>query len=41
MVQSAIVTTSIFALTEAVAKFAALTDYHLVVQGDKKSPSEW
>ena len=41
MAQSAIVITSIFAPTEAVAKFAALTDYHLVVVGDKKSPAEW
>lgn len=39
--KSSIVITSIFAPTEAVAKFAALPDYQLVVAGDKKSPAEW
>jgi len=37
----AIVITSIFAPTEAVTKFAGLTDYQLIVAGDKKSPAEW
>ena len=37
----AIVITSIFAPTEAVSKFAALSDYQLIVVGDKKSPAQW
>lgn len=36
-----IVITSIFAPTEAVNKFATLTDYELIVAGDKKSPAHW
>lgn len=38
---ASIVITSIFAPTKAVAKFAALADYRLIVAGDKKSPAEW
>jgi hypothetical protein len=41
MPQSSIVITSIFAPTEAVTKFASLSDYQLVVAGDKKSPANW
>lgn len=41
MVQSSIVITSIFAPTVAVAKFAGLSDYQLIVAGDKKSPAHW
>jgi hypothetical protein len=37
----AIVITSIFAPTEAVTKFAALSTHQLIVAGDKKSPSQW
>lgn len=36
-----IVITSIFAPTEAVEKFANLSDYQLIVAGDKKSPAQW
>ena len=36
-----IVITSIFAPTEAVEKFAGLSEYQLVVAGDKKSPAQW
>lgn len=36
-----IVITSIFKPTEAIERFAALTDYHLVVVGDKKTPAGW
>jgi len=36
-----IVITSIFEPTEAVEKFAGLSDYHLIVVGDKKSPLDW
>jgi hypothetical protein len=36
-----IVITSIFNPTEAIEKFSALTDYHLVVVGDKKTPADW
>jgi len=36
-----IVITSIFNPTEAVEKFAGLSEYNLVVVGDKKSPNEW
>ena len=36
-----IVITSIFEPTEAVKRFAHLDDYHLVVVGDKKTPSDW
>jgi len=36
-----IVITSIFKPTEAIEKFAALKDYHLVVVGDKKTPAGW
>lgn len=39
--KSHIVITSIFAPTEAVAKFSQLPSYQLVVAGDKKSPAEW
>ena len=41
MTSSSIVITSIFAPTEAVAKFAKLTEHQLVVAGDKKSPATW
>lgn len=36
-----IVITSIFPPTEAVEKFAALSDWQLVVVGDKKTPQGW
>lgn len=36
-----IVITSIFRPTEAIDKFSALKDYHLVVVGDKKTPADW
>src|SRR5262245_29580022 len=36
-----IVITSIFEPTEAVAAFAALEGYHLVVVGDRKTPAGW
>lgn len=36
-----IVITSIFKPTEAIEKFSALKDHHLVVVGDKKTPSDW
>jgi hypothetical protein len=36
-----IVITSIFKPTEAIEKFSALRDYHLVVVGDKKTPAGW
>lgn len=36
-----IVITSIFEPTEAVRKFATLSDYKLIVVGDKKSPKNW
>jgi hypothetical protein len=36
-----IVITSIFSPTEAIEKFSALKDYHLVVVGDKKTPAGW
>ncbi|MFW5658151.1 MAG: STELLO glycosyltransferase family protein [Bacteroidota bacterium] len=36
-----IVITSIFPPTEAVKKFSKLTDYKLIVVGDKKSPPDW
>ncbi len=36
-----IVITSIFNPTEAVAAFSKLSDYHLVVVGDKKTPAHW
>jgi hypothetical protein len=39
--RSFIVITSIFAPTKAVKKFASLSDYKLVVAGDKKSPANW
>ena len=38
---ASIVITSIFAPTEAVTKFASLSNYQLVVAGDKKSPADW
>ena len=41
MASSSIVITSIFAPTEAVAKFAKLTEHQLIVAGDKKSPATW
>lgn len=41
MTRSTIVITSIFAPTTAVTKFAALSNYRLVVAGDKKSPVDW
>ncbi len=39
--QSSIVITSIFAPTKAVYKFANLSDYQLIVAGDRKSPAQW
>ncbi|MBC7949891.1 MAG: DUF288 domain-containing protein [Chitinophagaceae bacterium] len=36
-----IVITSIFEPTEAIAAFADLSDHHLVVVGDKKTPAGW
>lgn len=36
-----IVITSIFSPTEAVKKFANIDGWHLIVVGDKKSPSDW
>ncbi len=36
-----IVITSIFEPTEAVYEFAKLSDYELIVVGDKKSPAKW
>lgn len=38
---TSIVITSIFAPTKAVAKFAELSEYQLIVVGDRKSPAEW
>lgn len=40
-IKKTVVITSIFAPTEAVEKFAQLTDYKLIVVGDKKSPANW
>src|ERR1700733_9478913 len=36
-----IVITSIFKPSEAIEKFSALKDYHLVVVGDKKNIADW
>ena len=36
-----IVITSIFPPTEAVKKFSQISDWNLVVVGDKKSPADW
>ena len=36
-----IVITSIFKPTEAIEAFSKLSDYHLVVVGDKKTPADW
>jgi STELLO glycosyltransferases len=36
-----IVITSIFKPTEAIEVFSKLSDYHLVVVGDKKTPADW
>jgi hypothetical protein len=41
MAPSSIIITSIFAPTEAVTKFSRLSDYQLVVAGDRKSPTDW
>lgn len=41
MSKKSIVITSIFAPTKAVEKFSLLSDYQLVVAGDKKSPATW
>lgn len=41
MSTSFIVITSIFEPTEAVYQFAALSNYQLIVAGDKKSPTQW
>ena len=41
MSKTYVVITSIFAPTEAVAKIATVSDYQLVVAGDKKSPVSW
>lgn len=38
---TSIVITSIFAPTKAVAKFAALPGYQLLVVGDQKTPADW
>ena len=40
-VKKFIVITSIFKPTEAIAAFAALKDYQLIVVGDKKTPTDW
>ncbi len=40
-VKKFIVITSIFKPTEAITAFAAFKDYHLVVVGDKKTPTDW
>lgn len=40
-VKKFIVITSIFKPTEAIEKFSALKDHHLVVVGDKKTPADW
>lgn len=39
--KKAIVITSIFNPTEAVFKFASLSDYATIVIGDKKTPADW
>lgn len=39
--KSTIVITSIFNPTEAVIKFSRLSDYKLIVVGDKKTPKDW
>jgi hypothetical protein len=36
-----LVITSIFEPTDAVKKFAAISDWHLVVVGDRKTPANW
>lgn len=36
-----IVITSIFPPTVAIRKFAEITDWHLIVVGDKKTPKDW
>ncbi|HSE61743.1 MAG TPA: STELLO glycosyltransferase family protein [Candidatus Saccharimonadales bacterium] len=36
-----LIITSIFEPTEAVKKFAKISDWHLVVVGDKKTPADW
>lgn len=41
MSKTFIIITSIFKPTEAIHKFAALSNYELVVVGDKKSPADW
>lgn len=41
MPQKSIIITSIFAPTKAIDKFSQLTDYQLIVAGDKKSPDAW
>jgi hypothetical protein len=41
MSQKSIVITSIFAPTKAIEKFSSLSDYQLIVAGDKKSPATW
>ena len=40
-VKKFIVITSIFQPTEAIEAFAGLSDHHLVVVGDKKTPADW
>jgi hypothetical protein len=40
-VKKFIVITSIFPPSLAVQKFAAMTDWHLIVVGDKKTPGDW
>jgi len=39
--QKTIVITSIFHPTEAVVSFSKMTNHHLIVVGDKKTPAEW
>jgi hypothetical protein len=41
MPHKSIIITSIFAPTKAIEKFSQLSDYQLIVAGDKKSPSTW
>ena len=41
MSQKTVVITSIFAPTKAVFEFSKISDYQLIVAGDKKSPATW
>src|SRR5258706_11752846 len=40
-VKKFIVITSIFKPKEAIQKFSAMKDHHLIVVGDKKTPADW